>query len=104
MRSIKSRLLLKGYKNKQSIITILLALVVMAGQAQQTMTVKDSITNESIPFVSVYFGNDTGGYTVSISGMTLVAIRTKMVRLLFQTKQNRYGCLISATRQRASLR
>jgi hypothetical protein len=63
MRSIKSRLLLKGYKNKQSIITILLTLVVMAGQAQQTMTVKDSITNESIPFVSVYFGNDTGGYT-----------------------------------------
>ena len=63
MRSIKSRLLLKGYKNKQSIITILLALVVMAGQAQQAMTVKDSITNESIPFVSVYFGNDTGGYT-----------------------------------------
>ena len=63
MRSIKSRLLLKGYKNKQSIITILLALVVMAGQAQQTMTVKDSITNEPIPFVSVYFGNDTGGYT-----------------------------------------
>ena len=63
MRSIKSRLLLKGYKNKQSIITILLALVVMAGQAQQTMTVKDSIANEPIPFVSVYFGNDTGGYT-----------------------------------------
>ena len=63
MRSIKSRLLLKGYKNKQSIITTLLALVVMAGQAQQTMTVKDSITNEPIPFVSVYFGNDTGGYT-----------------------------------------
>ena len=49
--------------NKKTIITILLALVVMAGQAQQTMTVKDSITNEPIPFVSVYFGNDTGGYT-----------------------------------------
>ena len=29
----------------------------------QTIIVKDSITNESIPFVSVYFGNDTGGYT-----------------------------------------
>ena len=29
----------------------------------QTVIVKDSITNESIPFVSVYFGNDTGGYT-----------------------------------------
>ena len=63
MRSIKSRLLLKGYKNKQSIITILLALVVMAGQAQQTMTVKDSITNEPIPFVSVYFWKESGGYT-----------------------------------------
>ena len=87
MRSIKSRLLLKGYKNKQSIITILLALVVMAGQAQQTMIVKDSITNESIPFVSVYFGNDTGGYTDENGKIT-----------------NRYGCLISATRQRASLR
>ena len=68
MRSIKSRLLLKGYKNKQSIITILLALVVMAGQAQQTMTVKDSITNEPIPFVSVYFGN--GYETKSISKIT----------------------------------
>ena len=47
MRSIKSRLLLKGYKNKQSIITILLALVVMAGQAQQTMTVKDRGTTDN---------------------------------------------------------
>ena len=28
-----------------------------------TATFEDSITNESIPFVSVYFGNDTGGYT-----------------------------------------
>ena len=29
----------------------------------QTLIVKDSITNEPIPFVSVYFGNDSGGYT-----------------------------------------
>jgi hypothetical protein len=29
----------------------------------QTIIVKDSITNEPIPFVSVYFGNGTGGYT-----------------------------------------
>ena len=34
MRSIKNRLLLKGRKNKQTIITILLTLVAMAGQAQ----------------------------------------------------------------------
>ena len=48
---------------KKTIITILLALAAMTGQAQQTMTVKDSITNEPVPFVSVYFGNDSGGYT-----------------------------------------
>ena len=29
----------------------------------QTIIVKDSITNEPVPFVSVYFGNDSGGYT-----------------------------------------
>ena len=80
MRSIKSRLLLKGYKNKQSIITILLALVVMAGQAQQTMIVKDSITNESIPFVSVYFGNDTGGYTDE-KGMIAIPNEAAQIRL-----------------------
>ena len=48
---------------KKAIITILLALVAMTGQAQQTVIVKDSITNEPVPFVSVYFGNDSGGYT-----------------------------------------
>ena len=34
MRSIENRLLLKGRKNKKTIITILLALVTMTGQAQ----------------------------------------------------------------------
>jgi hypothetical protein len=88
MRSIKSRLLLKGYKNKQSIITILLALVVMAGQAQQTMTVKDSITNEPIPFVSVYFGNDTGGYTDE-KGMIAIpneAAQMRLSHICYETK------------------
>lgn len=88
MRSIKSRLLLKGYKNKQSIITILLALVVMAGQAQQTMTVKDSITNEPIPFVSVYFGNDTGGYTDE-KGMIAIpneATQMRLSHICYETK------------------
>ena len=35
MRSIKNRLLLKGRKNKKTIITILLALVAMTGLAQK---------------------------------------------------------------------
>ena len=88
MRSIKSRLLLKGYKNKQSIITILLALVVMAGQAQQTMTVKDSITNEPIPFVSVYFGNDTGGYTDENGKITIPneAAQIRLSHICYETK------------------
>ena len=34
MRSIENRLLLKGRKNKKTIITLLLVLVAMAGQAQ----------------------------------------------------------------------
>ncbi len=38
----------------------------------QTVIVKDSITNEPIPFVSVYFGNDTGGYTDE-KGMIVVS-------------------------------
>ena len=37
MRSIKNRLLLKGRKNKQTIITILLTLVAMAGQVTDTL-------------------------------------------------------------------
>ena len=88
MRSIKSRLLLKGYKNKQSIITILLALVVMAGQAQQTMTVKDSITNEPIPFVSVYFGNDTGGYTDENGAIAIPneAAQIRLSHIFYETK------------------
>ena len=40
MRSIKNRLLLKGRKNKKSIITMMLALVTMTGLAQtKTATV-----------------------------------------------------------------
>lgn len=58
----------------------------------QTIIVKDSITHEAVPFVSVNFGNDTGGYTDENGAIAI------------QTKQHRYGCLISATRQRASLR
>ena len=46
----------------------------------------------------------TFGMAQTIIVKTLVATQTKMGQLPFQTKQHRYGCLISATRQRASLR
>ena len=42
------------------LLTMLLALTF---GMSQTIIVKDSITHEAVPFVSVYFGNDTGGYT-----------------------------------------
>ena len=88
MRSIKSRLLLKGYKNKQSIITILLAPVVMAGQAQQAMTVKDSITNEPISFVSVYFKDQSGGYTDEhgVIAIPYEATRIRLSHICYETK------------------
>ena len=37
--------------------------VATSEMAQRTVIVKDCITHEAVPFVSVYFGNDTGGYT-----------------------------------------
>ncbi|MBR3546866.1 MAG: hypothetical protein IKN86_04810 [Bacteroidaceae bacterium] len=44
---------------------LLLAMLLAAtfSVAQQTVIVKDSITNEPISFVSVYLGNNSGGYT-----------------------------------------
>ena len=69
MRSIKSRLLLKGYKNKQSIITILLALVAMAGQAQTT--VKGHVINErgeNIEYVSIGIEEDSVGVISDAQG------------------------------------
>ena len=46
----------------------------------QTVTVKDSITHEPISFVSVYFGNASGGYTDE-SGMIEIPKGTKKIRL-----------------------
>ena len=46
----------------------------------QTVIVKDSITNEPIQFVSVYFGNDTGGYTDE-KGMIAIPNEAAQIRL-----------------------
>ena len=48
--------------NRRFLLLLTMLLTATFGMSQ-TIIVKDSITNESIPFVSVYFGNDTGGYT-----------------------------------------
>ena len=46
----------------------------------QTIIVKDSITNEPVPFVSVYFGNDSGGYT---DEQGAIAIPSEMEQIRF---------------------
>ena len=51
MRSIKNRLLLKGRKNKKTIITILFALVAMMGQAQE-IKMNETTINDYIPMLN----------------------------------------------------
>ena len=49
--------------NKQTIITALLALIAIVANAQQRLTIRDSLTQEPVAYASVWFGNDAGGYT-----------------------------------------
>ena len=54
MRSIKNRLLLKGRKNKKTIITILFALVALAGQAKKTIVWENpSVAYSAIPYFQI---------------------------------------------------
>ena len=48
--------------NKQTFITALFALVAIVANAQQRLTVRDSLTQEPIAYTSVWFGNGAGGY------------------------------------------
>jgi len=48
---------------KKTFITALLALIAMVANAQQRLSVRDSLTKEPIAYTSVWFGNETGGYT-----------------------------------------
>ena len=66
--------------NKKSIITALFALVAMNMYTQQRLIVKDSLTQKPIAYTSVWFGNNTGGYTDE-SGMIEIPEGTKQIRL-----------------------
>ena len=66
--------------NKKIIITALFALVAMNMYTQQRLTVRDSITQKPIAYTSVWFGNNTGGYTDE-SGMIEIPEGTKQIRL-----------------------
>lgn len=58
------------------------------GMAQQTIIVKDSITQEAIQFASVYFGNESGGYTDK-KGIITISDETDLIRfshICYETK------------------
>ena len=66
--------------NKQIIITALLALIVIVANAQQRLTVRDSLTQEPIAYTSVWFGNEAGGFTDEY-GMIVIPEGTGRIRL-----------------------
>ena len=66
--------------NKKTIIIALLTITSIGVIAQQRLIVKDSLTQEPIAYTSVWFGNNTGGYTDE-SGMIEIPERTKQIRL-----------------------
>ena len=53
---------------KKTFITALLALIAMVANAQQRLSVRDSLTQEPIAYTSVWFGNEAGGYTDELGG------------------------------------
>ncbi len=50
-------------KYRRFLLLLAMLSVATSEMAQRTVIVKDCITHEAVPFVSVYFGNESGGYT-----------------------------------------
>ena len=65
---------------KQTIINVLLALISVVANAQQRLTVRDSLTQELVAYTSVWFGNEVGRYTDE-SGMIVIPGGTGRIRL-----------------------
>ena len=65
---------------EKTIITALLALIMIVANAQQRLTVMDSLTQEPVAYTSVWFGNEAGGYTDE-SGMIEIPEGTGQIRL-----------------------
>ena len=66
--------------NKKTIITALLALIAIVANAQQRLTIRDSLTQEPVAYASVWFGNDAGGYT-DASGTIVISEGIEGMRL-----------------------
>jgi len=54
----------------------------------QAIIVKDSITHEAVPFVSVYFGNESGGYTDERGTIAIPneAAQMRLSHICYETK------------------
>ncbi len=54
----------------------------------QTIIVKDSITHEAVPFVSVYFGKESGGYTDEKGAIAIPneAAQIRLSHICYETK------------------
>ena len=79
---------MKHQKHNRRFLLLLTILLVATFGMAQTVIVKDSITNEPISFVSVYFGNDTGGYTDE-KGMIAIpneAAQMRLSHICYETK------------------
>ena len=79
---------MKHQKHNRRFLLLLTILLVATFGMAQTVIVKDSITTESIPFVSVNFGNETGGYTDE-KGMIAIpneAAQMRLSHICYETK------------------
>ena len=65
---------------KQTITTALLALIAIVANAQQRLTVRDSLTQEPVAYTSVWFGNEAGRYTDEY-GMIVIPEGTGWIQL-----------------------
>lgn len=72
---------------KRLLLQWVLLLTATFGMAQ-TVIVKDSITNEPIPFVSVYFGKESGGYTDEKGAIAIPneAAQIRLSHICYETK------------------
>ena len=66
--------------NKKTITIALLTFTSIKVIAQQRLTVKDSLTQESIAYTSIWFGNEAGGYT-DVTGIIEIPEGIERIRL-----------------------
>ena len=64
----------------RTISIVMLALIAIVANAQQRFTVRDSLTQKPVAFTSVWFGNETGGYTDGL-GTIEIPEGTERIRL-----------------------